>query len=189
MFFAFFQYVNGRRTSRAWILNYARRSTWTSCNKPFKLFIFYSHILILNALCVVVELPAIFILNFCHVFLFNLSHKNFWTFSGRALELLATKFWTSHFYFYFFLYETHTMQCMNFWLLSIWTSLYFALVTEKVWVFYRHRTALTFLFELLCVFLRNVKIGVLLETSNFFVIFNWTYWFYSLVIEKIWVFR
>ena len=89
--FAIFKYVIGGRMSRNINLNYARRSTWTSCNKPFSLFVFYSYILIWNTFRVVVELAAVFTLNFCHVFLFNLSHKNFWTFSGRALELLATK--------------------------------------------------------------------------------------------------
>ena len=71
---------------------------------------------------------------------------------------------------------------MNLWQLSNRTSLYFAFVTEKVWVFYIHRTSLNFYLNFFVYFFRNVKIGVLLETSNFFIIFNWTYWFISLVI-------
>ena len=95
-------------------LNFAGQSTWTSFNKPFKPFVFYSYILIWNAFRVVVELPAIFTLNFCYVFLFNLSHKNFWTFSGRALELLAKKLFSLCFFILFF----HT-KCT---LCSTWTS-------------------------------------------------------------------
>ena len=81
-------------------LNYA-------CNKPFKLLVFNFYILIWNAFCLVVELPAIFTLNFCHVFLFNLSHKNFWTFSGRALELLATIFFSILLFHYFLIQNAH----------------------------------------------------------------------------------
>ena len=36
------------------------RTTWTSCNKHFKLFVFYSYILIWNVFRVLVELPAVF---------------------------------------------------------------------------------------------------------------------------------
>ena len=89
-------------------LNLPEKSTWTSFNKPFKLLFFYTFILTWNAFLAVVELLVVFTLNFCHVFLFNLSHKNFWTFSGRALELLATKLSAFAFSF-FFSYKMHTM--------------------------------------------------------------------------------
>ena len=72
-------------------LDFPGQSTWTSVNKPFKFLFFYTFILTWNAFLVVVELIIVFTLNFCHVFLFNLSHKKFWTFSGRALEFLAAK--------------------------------------------------------------------------------------------------
>ena len=59
--------------SRKNFLKLPRQSTWTSFNKPVKLLIFYTFILIWNAFLAVVELLVVFILNFCHVFLFNLS--------------------------------------------------------------------------------------------------------------------
>ena len=121
-------------------------------------------------------LSCIFVQPLSQEFL-NFSLPSTWTSVNKIFRLCL--------FILFFSYEMHTMQYMNFWQLWNRTSLYFALVTEKVWVFYIHRTSLTFLFEFLRVLFRNMKIGVLIVKSNFFIIFNSTYWFYSLVIENL----
>ena len=73
-------------------------------------------ILTWNAFLALVELLVVFTLNFCPVFLFNLSHKNFLTFSHRALERAANKIWTSP--FFLFSYIKHRRS-------STWTSGYY----------------------------------------------------------------
>ena len=82
-------------------LNLPGQSTWTSFNKHFKLLFFYTFYSHLECIPCTSCTSRCFTLNFCHIFLFNLSHKNFWTFSGRALELLATNFLDFSFYSFF----------------------------------------------------------------------------------------
>ena len=81
-------------------LNFPGQSTWTSFNKPFKLLFFYTFILTWNAFLAVVELLVVFTLNFCHVFLFNLSQKEFepLTFFVETGKIyVLNKFWATLF--------------------------------------------------------------------------------------------
>ena len=95
-------------------LHFPGQSTWTSCNRTFKLFVFYSYISDLKRIHCSSWTSCCFHLQLLScIFFFNLSHKNFWTFSIRVLELLATKLLAFAFSF-FFSYKCTTC--------STWTS-------------------------------------------------------------------
>ena len=72
--------------------------------KPFCFLFLYSY---LKCISCSSSTSGYFHLEHLSLFLFNLSHKNFWTFSGRALELLATNCWTSPFYSFFLIRNAH----------------------------------------------------------------------------------
>jgi len=55
-------------------LNFPGQSTWTSVNKPFKFLFFYTFILTWNAFLALLELLVVFIMNFCHIFVYTLNY-------------------------------------------------------------------------------------------------------------------